>query len=565
MAYARITLSGSYRDGPAREGLSLTARQRPTFHYHRFFELTERLERSRRITTIVIDYRNDFSPGGFAAAKSIRDALARLAAAGRELIFCCEECDTIGLYLASACTSRVIHPAGELKVLGFARRFLFFKRLTDRFGARATVIRRGVYKSAGDAFRTDSLDPANREQYEAFYGGVHRSITAVTARALGKSEEDLAVLTDGHVLPAEQAVGHGWMTEAATVEEVVRRLEEAKQKKRALKVRGRLRRRGSRIAVLFLDGALCDGESRRDPLLGTCVGDRSFAREIRALAADKRTRGVVLRVSSPGGSVLASETIRRELAHLHGKKPVVVSMGNVAGSGGYWVSTEADRVFAEPGTLTGSIGVLTLLFEIETPLKRSGVTSDVVLTGRFAELASPFRRLTRDEQHILESRVEQVYGDFLERVASARGMTPQAVEELAGGRVWSGADAAQVGLVDELGGLPDAIAWLAGHMDAKRVSVRIYPEVKPSLLERVLWKRLSAGAAYAAGSGIAGAAASAAGGAVAGAMNGAAAAPAAGLPAAGLPAAARALHGRPLAVVPEFLSSVDSAQLFGSP
>lgn len=552
MAYARITLSGSYRDGPVREGLPLAGRQRPTFHYHRFFELTDRIARSRRIKTVVIDYRGDFSPGGFAAAKSIRDALVRLATAGHELIFCCEECDTIGLYLASACTSRVIHPAGELTVLGFARRFVFFKRLTDRFGARTTVIRRGVYKSAGDAFRTDSLDPANREQYETFYGGVHRSITAAIAQALGKSEEDLAVLTDGHLLPAEQAVSHGWMTEAATVEEVVRRLEDAKQKKRAVNVRGRLRRRGSRIAVLFLDGALCDGESRRDPVLGSCVGDRSFTREIRALASDRRTRGVVLRVSSPGGSALASETIRRELAALHAKKPVVVSMGNVAGSGGYWVSTEADRVFAEPGTLTGSIGVLTLLFEIETPLKRSGVTSDVVRTGPFAELASPFRRLSRDEYHILESRVEQVYGDFLERVASARNMTPQAVEEVAGGRVWSGADAAEVGLVDELGGLPDAITWLAGHLEAKRVSVRIYPEVKPSLLARVLWKRLSAGAAYGDG-GSAGAA-----------MSAAAGLQAAGLAAAGL-AAARTLHGRPLAVVPEVVFSVDSGELFGSP
>jgi protease-4 len=544
MAYTLIQLSGTYHDGPARRPFALSGGQRARFDYHRFFELTARIERSKRISTVVVDHRRDFSPGGFAAADSIRAAFQRLAAAGKHIIFCCEDCDTIGLYLAAACHARVLHPAGELKVLGFARRFLFFKKLVDRLRVRTTVIRRGTYKSAGDAFRTDSLDSANREQYGVFYEGVYRRIADAIARDLAKSEEDLAVLAEGHVLPAEQAVSHGWMTESATVEEITRRLEEQKAKKRSLKMRGRLRRRGRRIAVLFLDGALCDGESRRHPLLGTCVGDRSFGREIRSLADNKRTAGVVLRVSSPGGSALASETIRRELAHLHARKPVVVSMGNVAASGGYWVSTEADRIFAEPTTLTGSIGVLTLLFEVDGPLKRVGVTSDVIETGRFADLASPFRRLSREEHRILDARVEQIYTDFLERVATARNMTAYSVEEVAGGRVWSGQDAVDAGLVDELGGLPEAVSWMSRRLDAKRVSVRLYPEVKPSLLERVLSTRLQAGTAPA-------------GRIHAETGHDGVTAP--------VLRALESLHRRPLAVVPELLASVDPARPFDFP
>ncbi|MFO7782437.1 MAG: signal peptide peptidase SppA [Spirochaetia bacterium] len=530
MAYTRILLSGSYHDGPANEGLSIGSRSRPRFRYDRFFEQVRRLLRSRRIRTVVIDHRADFSPGGFAAVESIRAELVRLAAAGKKLVFCCEECDVLTLYLASACPTRVIHPSGELRVLGIARRFLFFRRLLDRFGTRMTILRRGQYKSAADGFRRDSLDPANREQYEAFYGGAHHRLLQVIAEGLGKTDEDLGVLLEGHVLPAEQAVSHGWMTRAATVHEVVRDLEkEHKEKYRATKVHGRVGRRGRRVAVLFLDGAICDGESRRDPVLGRCVGDRSLVREIRGLADDKRTKAVVLRVSSPGGSALASESIRRELLHLHEKKPIVVSMGNVAGSGGYWVATEADRVFAEPSTLTGSIGVIMILPELETTLKRQGITSDVVRTGRFADLGSPFRRMSRDEHELLDRRVEQVYEDFLERAAVARKLSREAIENVAGGRVWSGVDAVSVGLVDELGGLPEALEWLRSHLQSRRLALRFHPQVKPSIIERVLAKRLSAAA------GIHGPSAAAAGG----------------------PAVAKAvlaLQGRPLAIVPEHLT-----------
>lgn len=495
MAYTRILLSGSYHDGPAGEGLSVARRSQPRFRYDRFFEQVRRLLRSRRIKTVLIDHRADFSPGGFAAVESIRAELVRLTEAGKKVVFCCEDCDFLTLYLASACSTRVIHPSGEVRVLGVARQFIFFRRLLDRFGARVTVLRRGQYKSAADGFLRDSLDSANREQYEAFYGGAHNRLLAAIAEGLGKTSEDLGVLIDGHVLPAEQSVGHGWMTRAATVHEVVRELEDdSGEKRRATKLRGRMGRRGKRVAVLFLDGAICDGESRRDPALGRCVGDRSFTREIRSLAEDKRVKGVVLRVSSPGGSALASESIRRELIALHRKKPIVVSMANVAGSGGYWVATEADRVFAEPGTLTGSIGVIMLLPELETTLKRQGITSDAVRTGRFADLGTPFRRMRRDEKELLDTRIEHVYEDFLDLASAARNMSREEIEAVAGGRVWSGADAVSVGLVDELGGLPEALEWLRSKLQSRRLALRFHPQVKPSIIERVLAKRLSAAA-----------------------------------------------------------------------
>jgi protease-4 len=322
--------------------------------------------------------------------------------------------------------------------------------------------------------------------------------------------------------------------------------------------------RGKRIAVLFLEGAVCDGESRRHPLFGTCFGDRTSSREIRKLADDKKVKAVVLRVNSPGGSAIASETIRGELAYLREKKPVVVSMANVAGSGGYWISTEAERVFADALTLTGSIGVLMLLLEVETVLRKHGVTTDAVETARLAGIGSPLRKMTREEHHLLETRVEQVYEDFLRRVATARSRTPEDTESVAGGRVWSGRDAVEVGLADELGGLPDAIEYLRRSLGKKRVSVHVYPEVKTSLLQRIIYKNLK-GTAAGAGPWTSGGAGPFAGAAAeAGALPGWAAFQATGGAAAAGISAARALHGVPLAVVPELVFGETKVQPYST-
>ena len=551
MSYSHIELSGKYQDGPSSAKPGVAGAGQDVFRYDHFAELAARIRATRRIKTVLVEQKPDFAPRGFAALEGVRRELVRLVETGKEVLYCCEDCDETALYLASAAHSRFIHPEGELRFLGFARRFVFFKRLLDRFGVRAVVIRRGRYKSAGDPFRTDGLDEANREQYTAFYTAAHRRITGTIADALGKTLDDFGPLTAGHILPAEQAVEHGWMTEAVTSREIVRRLQDTeKQKQRSPKLRGRIPyraatrrdgvsrgtfflRRSPRVAVLFLSGALCDGESRRHPVFGQCSGDVTVAEEIRKLSRDKRVKGVVLRVDSPGGSALASETIRRELAELREKKPLVVSMGNVAGSGGYWVALEADHVCAEELTLTGSIGVLMLLLEGETPLKRQGITSDAVETAPYAELGTPLRKLRQDELHMLETRVEHVYEDFLARVAAARAAQPAEIAEVAAGRVWTGAAARQNGLLDEVGGLDAAIDYLAEKLGARRLTLAVHPKIKPSLIERLVAKNLPRSHA---GAGPAGAAAGAAG----------AAASVAGTVLEGF----GELHRRPLALMP---------------
>jgi protease-4 len=225
---------------------------------------------------------------------------------------------------------------------------------------------------------------------------------------------------------------------------------------------------------VYAEGDIVDGEGGD----GT-IGGSSLARELRRVRNDAKVKAVVLRVNSPGGSAIASEQIQRELTLIRKQKPIVVSMGTVAASGGYWISTAAARVFAEPNTITGSIGVFSLVPNIKTLANRNGVTFDTVKTGRYADLFSIARPRTDAELAVLQRGTDAVYEAFIARVATARRLTPDSVRTIAEGRVWSGEDAIRIGLVDSIGGLDMALksaaslAKITGDYD-----VREYPRVK---------------------------------------------------------------------------------------
>ena len=228
------------------------------------------------------------------------------------------------------------------------------------------------------------------------------------------------------------------------------------------------------VAIVYAEGDIVDGEGDQGQ-----IGGAAFARELRKLRADKSVKAVVLRVNSPGGSAVASEQIQRELTLIAKSKPVVVSMGSLAASGGYWISTASARIFAEPNTITGSIGVFSLVPNIQGLANRQGVTFDTVKTGRYADLFTIARPRSEAELAVLQRGTDAVYAAFLERVSTARKLSLDSVKAIAEGRVWSGVQARRLGLVDSLGGLADALksaaslAKLTGDYD-----VREYPHVK---------------------------------------------------------------------------------------
>ncbi|HUX14620.1 MAG TPA: signal peptide peptidase SppA, partial [Spirochaetia bacterium] len=319
---------------------------------------------------------------------------------------------------------------------------------------------------------------------------VQRVLSGAVASSLGILPDELDPLLAGAVLSPDQAKNHGWVTRISTYEQLVE--EQRLNKVRSRLVRGSYARgRGRRIAVLFLEGAIADGQSRRSPLTGQTIGAESYVPYIRRLRDDRSVAAVVLRINSGGGSATASEDLYDEIRRLSEKKPVAVSLGGVAASGGYWIACAGAKIFAEQATLTGSIGVFSLSFHAENLMRRHDIGWSVIRRGESADRGSLFRSPTQNEEAQMEAEVDRIYEEFLDRVATARSKDRAQVHAIGQGRVWSGSDALDLGLVDRIGGIREAAQELASELRLKRYKLSFYPRVRYSLLERLLYSRLS--------------------------------------------------------------------------
>lgn len=489
MKYAFLTLSGRFAETAPQTRYLQAAAASGRFRFDRFLLSVEKILTNRKIERVLIDCRSDFAPALFGGAEAVREQLLRLDRAGKEVCFYAREYDLLRLYLASACTTRLIHPLGRLSFLGLSRPFLFFRNALDKQKVEPEVIRKGEYKSAGDRFRTDSLDKLNAEQYQAYLDRVMEETEVAVEHGFNKSRSDIKALLRGAILTAKAARQEGWIDEIGTLIHWKDEWKKEKVKELKLKKLGSSYGKGrKRIAVLLFEGSIIDGESKQLPLLGQALGDTSFVPHIRELAEDNSVKGVVLRINSGGGSATASEELLSALRQLREKKPLVVSMSEVAGSGGYWLALEGERIFAQATTLTGSIGVITIMFTVQKLLKRIGVTSDTLRTAPFADLGSALRSLTKEERQMVQGLVNELYDAFVDTVAKARERSIQEIEKVARGRVWSGFDAVTQGLVDEVGGVTEAISYLQGNLGLKRCTVSFHPEIKRSFIQRLLMK-----------------------------------------------------------------------------
>ncbi|TVR03723.1 MAG: signal peptide peptidase SppA [Spirochaetaceae bacterium] len=545
MRYTQLELQGQYHEiGPQVKGFA-SAGGAKRFQFDRFWEQTERIARSRSIGRVLVVRREGFSVSAFAAVHEVADALRRLVDAGKEVWYVAAGYSAVDCVLAAACSHRILHSLGTLSFAGVSGTSPFFQKLLRDKRIGVEVIRRGRYKSAADPFRTSKHDRYSREQLQALVDGAVEEMR----RGLEGASEFSPTLIDemlaGRIFTAPEALERGLVHRLATPGDLVREWKREKVRvASAPKAKGHVGR-GKRVAVLVFEGAVVDGESRRDPMVGQAIGDVTMVKAIRALAADRRTRAVVFRINSPGGSATASENVLRELVALNEKKPVVVSMGPVAGSGGYWIATTGRRLFAHPSTITGSIGVIIMYFDLSRFLAHNGITLDRVARGDSADLGSPLRPLTKAERARVDDVVEQLYREFLGRVATFRGTTSEEVHALGEGRVWLGRDAQERNLVDELGGLTDAINHARELIGARRARVSFGPKVKQSLVAQLIAARTQASGGGALTTGALPAGASGAG-------LGTVSAPSAGSveAAAALVAACRSLHGVPLFVDP---------------
>src|SRR6266700_3312937 len=437
---------------------------------------------------------------GLARIQELRDAIIEFGKTGKTTIAWAETFGefapgNLPYYLATAFEQIYLQPSGDLGLTGIALETMFYRGTLDKLGVEYEVAKRHEYKNAVNVLTEHGFDAPHREAQQRLAESITKQLTEAIDARRGITPADVRKLIDRGPFTSGEALQAGLLDALCYRDEVyaaVRKeagddaeLQYVSRYNRAQKLRrGAYRlpnRRERYVALIHASGQIRRGRSGRSPLSASAIGSDTLAAAIRGATADDRVRAIVLRVNSPGGSVTASDTIWREVVRARAAaKPVVVSMGDVAASGGYYISTSADAIVAQPGTLTGSIGVIMGKPVFEEAFEKVGVTTDSVSVGRGANMFAPAHPFSEDDWQRINTWLDAIYRDFTGKVASGRRMTAEQVHEIARGRVWTGADAAQNGLVDELGGMTVA-AEIARRRAGLPVDapLRTYPRTTP--------------------------------------------------------------------------------------
>lgn len=454
-------------------------------------EALDRAASDSRISALFLT--GSLQGGGPAQLRELREAIQRFKAKKPVLAY------NLGwskrdFYLAAGATTVFINPFGEMEVNGLASEPMFFGEAFKKYGVEVQVTRVGKYKSAVEPFITDRMSEPNREQVQKLLEDIWGEWKETVAKDRRKAPADLQALADEKgIIEADEARKLGLVDRIAPYDEVLNELKKVAGKEAKDKdfpqialatyagIPGETRSGKTRLAVLVAEGEIVDGEGKASQ-----VGGEKLSRELRRLRMDERVKAVVLRVNSPGGSASASELIQREVVLTKKVKPVVVSMGHLAASGGYWISTYGDRIFAEPTTITGSIGVFGMFANVKKLANEHGITWDSVQTAKLANPATLTRPKSELELSRLQGLVDRIYDQFIAKVADSRKLKKEAVQEIAQGRVWSGQEALKLGLVDELGGLDAALKHAAKMAKAENDFYVAGPEREPDALREFL-------------------------------------------------------------------------------
>lgn len=412
--------------------------------------------------------RPEGATAGLAHAEEFRRALAEFRRSGKPVIAWLESPSNGSYYLATVADKVYLssYHGFSYQLIGLSSQMTFVKDILDKLGVNVQLIRHGKYKSAGEMFIRNSASPENREQNQVMINSAWKTLTSAISSSREISEEEFNSLVDRLALAEpEDFLASGLVDALMTRSELIEKLctlagVESEEKLKLIpfadyalaKVTPSLK---PNVAIIYADGEIVDGEDFMN-----IDGDR-FVREINKAAKDNSIKAVVLRVNSPGGSVSASVKIRTALDSLQAKKPLVASFGNYAASGGYWISNGCEKIYADANTVTGSIGVFSMIPEFSKVTKKVGVNFETVGSNKHSDMFSLMRPFDKTELDYMQASVEDIYESFVNLVADGRKMAPSAVDEIAQGRVWMGSDALGIGLVDEIGTLQDALVYAA--------------------------------------------------------------------------------------------------------
>ncbi|MCE9629909.1 MAG: signal peptide peptidase SppA [Planctomycetia bacterium] len=497
---AHVRIAGSLPDGVGQGGLLADVAP----HLHRLVERLDKAADDGRVKGVVVSIE---SPDlGRARAEEIRAAIARIQKAGKPVAAQLVSGSPVHYAVAAACDTISMPPAATLELTGVRAEMTFFKSMLDRLGVAAEILQVGEFKGAGEPLTRDSMSPQLRAQYESFIGDLYEQLVERVASDRRLPAEKVRALIDVGVFTSDQAKEAKLIDSVGYEDEVIETLakrigEESPKVSRDYAERkldqdfsgmGGLVKlmellsgqkpsapsgRNKRIAVVHVAGEIREGKSADDLVMGGAAGSETVMKAIRAAAKDDQVAAIVLRIDSPGGSALASDLIWREVEQAN--KPVVASLSDIAASGGYYIAVAADTIVAAPGTLTGSIGVVGGKVAVGKALERVGVHTDVVSKGKNSGWLSLQEPFTPDERAAFLATMKEVYRLFTSKVAAGRKLDHEQVERLAEGRVFTGRQAKEAGLVDRLGTLDDAIdeaKALAGIKAGEEVDRMLLPE-----------------------------------------------------------------------------------------
>ncbi len=434
-----------------------------------------------------ISINNNFMMAGMAQTQAIRKALKDFKEDGKFVYAYGDFYMQKDYYLASVADAIYLNPVGGMEFKGLASEVLFYKDFQEKTGIKMEVIRHGKYKSAVEPFISNEMSDANRTQIQELINSLWSSMVVEISEGRNINEQALNTIADtlGGRSP-ELAVASGLIDELLHYDEYEEKLRSALSLEEdddlntilledyAIRSNTKNKAKGKdRIAVIFAQGEILYGEGSQET-----IGQGIMTEAIRKAKDNEDVKAIVLRVNSPGGSALTSDIIWREIELAKESKPVVVSMGNVAASGGYYIAAGANKIFAEPTTITGSIGVFGTIPNITELAKDIGINAEQVGTNENSVDYSLFEPMTPEFRNMVQEGIEEVYDTFLDRVSKGRGISMAEADSLAQGRVWSGVDAKKLGLIDELGGLNDAIAAAAELAEIEEYGIRKYPKYK---------------------------------------------------------------------------------------
>ncbi len=429
-----------------------------------YVELIRKAKSDSRIKGILLKPGGTTSPF-WAKLQELRDAIQDFKQSGKYVHAWLEYAGDREYFLATAADRVYLLPSSSLDLTGVASYEVFLRGTFDWLGTYPDFLHVGDYKTAVNTYLEKTFTPAHKEMSQSINRSQYDQLVRAIADARDKPEAEIRALIDqGPFQPAE-ALRVGLIDDVAYEDELDDMTDDLRGTDyidaadyAAVSWPRTGTRRGSKVAVINAAGVINSGSSGYDPVNGPVLGADSLVEYIREARADRTVKAIVLRVDSPGGSSTASDVIWRELSITReSNRPVIVSMSDLAASGGYYIALGGDAIVAQPGTLTGSIGVYTGKFVVSGSLDKLGANMEATSDGKHAEIYSPDRRFSADERAKVVESMQNVYDQFIERTAAARHMTPEKVDEIAQGRVWTGQQAKDIGLVDELGGLYKAI------------------------------------------------------------------------------------------------------------